>query len=97
MKPPRYGIIRESMADLETNTIRQELHRLLDHIPDSDVSTARKFLRSLLDPVSLSLLTAPYDDEPATERERAAVEAARREPGPGTPHNDVQLSSTQTE
>ncbi len=77
------------MANLETNTIRQELHWLLDHIPDSDVSTARKFLRSLLDPVSLSLLTAPYDDEPETERERAAVEAARREPGHGTPHNEV--------
>ena len=50
---------------------------------------AREFLRSLLDPVALSLLNAPYDDEPETEDERAAVEAARREPGPGTPHEEV--------
>ena len=44
---------------MEPNVVRQELHRLLDHIPDSDIGTARKFLRSLLDPVALSLLNAP--------------------------------------
>ncbi len=74
---------------MEPNVAREELHRLLDHIPDSDVGTARKFLRSLLDPVALSLLTAPDDDEPETEQERAEVETARRESGPGTPHEDV--------
>ena len=79
----------ESMPDMGTDASRQELHALLDHIPESDVPTARKFLRSLLEPVELSLLTAPLDDEPETEEERAAVEAARREPGPGTPHEEV--------
>lgn len=79
----------ESMSDMGTDASRQELHALLDHIPESDVPTARKFLRSLLDAVELSLLTAPLDDEPETEEERAAVEAARREPGPGTPHEEV--------
>ena len=74
---------------MEPNVVRQELHRLLDHIPDSDIGTARKFLRSLLDPVALSLLNAPFDDEPETDRERAEVEAARRECGPGTPHEEV--------
>jgi hypothetical protein len=74
---------------MEPHVDRQELHRLLDHIPDTDIGTARKFLRSLLDPVTLSLLTAPFDDEPETDQERAAVEAARRESGPGTPHEKV--------
>jgi hypothetical protein len=46
-------------------------------------------MRSLVDPVELSLLTAPLDDEPETDEERAAVEAARSEPGPGTPHEEV--------
>ena len=69
--------------------IRRELHILLDHIPSSDVTVARRFLRSLVDPVALSLLTAPQDDEPETDEERAAVEAARKEKGPGTPHEDV--------
>jgi len=77
------------MLEAEPNTVRHELHILLDHIPDNDVLTARKFLRSLVDPVELSLLTAPLDDEPETDKERSAVEAARSEPGPGTPHEEV--------
>jgi hypothetical protein len=77
------------MPEAEPNTIRHELHILLDHIPDNDVPTARKFLRSLIDPVELSLLAAPPDDEPESEEERSAVEAARSEPGPGTPHEEV--------
>jgi hypothetical protein len=72
-----------------TDPVRRELHMLLDHIPASDVTTARKFLRSLVDPVFLSLLSAPEDDEPETDAERAAVESARRETGPGTPHEEV--------
>ena len=77
------------MPKAEVSTVRHELHVLLDHIPDNDVSTARKFLRSLVDPVELSLLTAPLDSELESEEERAAVEAARSEPGPGTPHEEV--------
>jgi len=34
-------------------------------------------------------LTAPLDDEPETDEECAAVETARSEPGPGTPHEEV--------
>jgi hypothetical protein len=77
------------MPGAETNTGRNELHILLDHIPDTDVPAARKFLRSLVDPVELSLLMSPLDDEPESEEERTAVEAARSEPGPGTPHEEV--------
>jgi len=77
------------MQEAEGATLGHELLILLDHLPDNDVPTARKFLRSLVDSVELSLLTAPLDDEPETEEERAAVEAARSEPGPGTPHKEV--------
>jgi len=35
------------------------------------------------------LLTAPPDDEPEPEEERAAVEEARSEAGFGTPHEEV--------
>ena len=37
----------------------------------------------------LAILTAPIDDEPETDEERAEIEAARAEPGPGTPHEEV--------
>ena len=77
------------MGDVQTDSIREELHRLLDHIPSSDVPTARKFLRALADPVWLSILAAPLDDEPETDEEHAQVEAARRETAPGTRHEDV--------
>jgi hypothetical protein len=73
----------------EVERIGRELHLLLDQIPEVDVIRARKLLRALVGPVALSLLTAPADDEPETEDERIAVEVARREAGPGTPHEDV--------
>ena len=42
-----------------------------------------------MDPVELSLLSAPVDDQPESEAEREAVERVRREPGRGTPHEEV--------
>lgn len=38
-----------------------------------------------LDPVTLSLIDAPVDDEPETDEERAAVEAARASLRAGEP------------
>ena len=73
------------------NPAREELHRLLDRIPESDVPTARKFLRSLLDPVELALLNAPADDEPETEEERSAVEAALADPAADVPFEQIHL------
>jgi len=71
------------------NADRQELHRLVDHLSEVDLPTVRKLLRALSDPVRLSIALAPFDDEPESDEERAAVEAARSEAGPGTPHEKV--------
>jgi hypothetical protein len=80
----------EYMEALHTSEAdRQELHALVDHIPAGDLPAARKILRALADPVWQSILTAPLDDEPETERERAEVEAARSEKGSGTSHEEV--------
>jgi len=70
-------------------TSREELHKLVDHIPDADIAAARKILCSLVDPVELSLLTAPLDDEPETEQEREAVEKALSDPRPDVPMDEV--------
>jgi len=67
------------------NSIREELRMLVEHIPESDVPTARKILRALMDPVELSLLTAPPDDEPLSEHEMAALEEADRRQQRGEP------------
>lgn len=77
------------MIKAESMTSREELHKLVDHIPESDVAAARKILRSLVDPVELSLLTAPLDDEPETEQEREAVERALSDPRPDVPMEEV--------
>jgi len=66
------------MANVETQTIRRELHALFDHIPDKGVSAAREYLRSLVDPVELALLNPPDDDERLSVHERAAIEEAER-------------------
>jgi len=70
-------------------TSRDELHRLVDHVPEADVAAARKILRSLVDPVTLSLLNAPPDDEPETEQEREAVEKALGDPRSDTPMDEL--------
>ena len=77
------------MIEADSMTSREELHKLVDHIPESDVAAARKILRALADPVWQSILAAPIDDEPETELERAEVDAARGESGSGISHEEV--------
>ncbi len=71
---------------------REELHHLVDQIPEADVLAARRLLHSLMDPVERALLLAPIDDEAETEDERAAVDAARKDPAPDIPFEQVRLS-----
>ena len=62
---------------------RQELHTLVDHVRESDIASAKEYLRTLVDPFELAFLMAEPDDEPLTETERAAFEQAamRRQSG----------------
>ena len=60
--------------------VRNELHELIDALPESELPVARRFLRSLQDANGDSLdrflAAAPEDDEPSTpEQDRAAAEA----------------------
>ena len=55
---------------------RDDLHQLLDTIPDHELTTAATALEPLVDPALWSLLTAPIDDEPETEEERTAIAEA---------------------
>ena len=55
---------------------RDDLHQLLDTIPDDELTTAATALKPLVDPGLWSLLTAPIDDEPETEEERTAIAEA---------------------
>lgn len=57
-------------------TTKDRLHRVLDTLPDSDLPTVARVLDALAqtaDPARWTLDTAPLDDEPYTDEERAAV------------------------
>lgn len=58
---------------------RDDLHTLLDAIPEDRLADVRTALTQLADPVLLALLTAPEDDEPVTEEDLAALAEARAE------------------
>ena len=65
---PARGIFKKIIR-MQPHPNREELHFLLDRIPDSDMATARKILRALADPVELALRNAPPDIEPLSAHE----------------------------
>lgn len=79
---------------MTTTEAREMLHDLIESLPSEDVPTARRVLEALIsssDQVPLALRDIPFDDEPETEEERAAVAEARRdiEGGRVIPHDEV--------
>jgi hypothetical protein len=80
----RVGYRQRLRLDEEPNMAaqpREDLHRLVDTLPESEVPKARSYLRFLhgvgADPLLQALMEAPEDDEPVTEEEEAAVREAR--------------------
>ena len=71
---------------------RQELHQLIDQLPGEQVTAAMRYIQYLCaDPVLLSLLNAPPDDEAYTEAQRArdAEAEASISSGSGVSHDEV--------
>lgn len=57
-------------------TTKERLHQLIDRIPESSSGRIEEYLEYFLetgDPVLAALKSAPVDDEPVTEDERAAA------------------------
>jgi hypothetical protein len=53
---------------------KQHAHDLVERLGPSEVHTAVRFLEfMLLDPVSRAVATAPEDDEPVSQKQRAAL------------------------
>jgi hypothetical protein len=51
---------------------RDELHTILDSIPEDRLEAARQALAALADPVLLAFLSAPEVDEPLTDEDLRA-------------------------
>ena len=74
---------------------REELHEMIEFLPDSMLeASGRAFLDFLKkeDPVLYALITAPQDDEPETEEERAAVAEAYADIAAGRVISDEELA-----
>ncbi len=60
---------------------RADLHKIVDELPETSVDVAGALLRRAAEePEVAQLLMAPWDDEPVTEEEQAAVREALKEP-----------------
>lgn len=63
-------------------TIKEELYRLVDELPESELHAAKRFLeylRNMGDPVLRAMLEASEDDEPESTEEKAAIAEARED------------------
>ncbi|MCA1670635.1 MAG: hypothetical protein LC793_25280 [Thermomicrobia bacterium] len=64
-------------------SIKEDVHRLVDALPDDELPAARRLLESLRtkehDPFIQHLMRAPIDDEPTTSEEDAGTAEAREE------------------
>jgi hypothetical protein len=59
---------------------RQELHQLVDELPEASIEAAGHWLERAKDPMIALLDAAPEDDEPFGPDERAAALGALSEP-----------------
>ena len=64
------------MATVATNP-KQEAHDLIDRLSTGQVIAAVGLFKAMLDPVSIALANAPYDDEPVSDEEARDIAAAR--------------------
>lgn len=75
---------------------REELHELIERLPDSELPGVRRQLLERLaeatnDPVLRAFMGAPLDDEPESEEERQAVAKAKEDLGAGRVVSDEDL------
>ena len=71
---------------------RDDLHTLLDAIPEDRLPAVREALERLADQVLLAFLTAPEDDELLTDEDITAIEEGRAdfERGDTVPFEEVE-------
>ena len=64
-------------------TARDQIHRLLDALPDDDLEVVGRMLSGLsaplADPVTSALARAPIDDEPVTPSDAEAIAEGERD------------------
>ena len=71
------------MEGLMMVVTKQDLHQLIEEIPEEELQAAAKYLTRLRDlandPVYQAFMNAPLDDEPVTPEERRLIDEAKAE------------------
>jgi hypothetical protein len=69
---------------------RQAAHALLDMLPDHKLNAVRSLLEVMVEPLSRSLATAPFDEEEITPEAAALTRAeASLARGEGIPQDEI--------
>ena len=76
---------------LPSRDTKQQVYELIDRMAPGQVATVVGLLEVMLDPVSVALANAPYDDEPVTAEEEKSLAEAREwlKHNKGIPHEQV--------
>jgi predicted transcriptional regulator len=69
------------MSEPEQPDVREELHRLVDVLPEAEIHAAGRYLQYAQDRGTHlhSIENAPFDDEPLTDEDIAAIQEAQAE------------------
>lgn len=70
---------------------KQHAHELIERMAPNQVSAVVTLLETMLDPVSVALANAPFDDEPVSKEEAHEIAEARASfaRGEGVSHEEV--------
>lgn len=72
---------------------REHAHKLIDSLPEPQVSALVGLVETIIDPVAAALRNASIDDEPESEEEKRSVAETRewlvRRGGKGIPHDEA--------
>lgn len=74
--------------------LKEQIHSLVDGLAEKDLIAAKRFLAYLWntrDPLRQSLMEAPYDDEPLSKEDIAALDEAWEAVARGEVYTDEQL------
>jgi hypothetical protein len=76
---------------LPSRDTKQQVYELIDRMAPGQVAAVVGLLEVMLDPVSVALANAPYDDEPVTAEEEKSLAEAREwlKYNKGIPHEQV--------
>jgi hypothetical protein len=75
---------------MQQHASKQQLHHLIDQLSDAHAEAVLAFAQLLnSDPVTRSLLLAPFDDEPVTAEENERVQRSLEDPRPNIPFDEA--------